>query len=494
MRVRDIVLFAAFMAGFVAQAAAFDIEFYAGGGAGTETPAPLYPQIDFIVDHESEGLGFHWDLGLSGDGSYGGLFGESFGGGALTVLIREGGLSYSAGNFLASFGMLPIKDEIDSPYSLVLSSKDNAALNALFRYEDEGFFFSDRWIALNYDSNNTLRNWDTVNSVWVDVQWPDRSAVIKSYGFKTGELRVGFQDIAIFTDLYYGEDQRGPLFDPSYFLIPAPSFFIQYARMSIESPWQTDDGLNDNSIMSFFAEWKRGKLGAQAQILVDDFNLNRFIHPDDFQNPDKIAWAFGAMLETDIGTFRFDQAGATKYTFGPAGYGGIDNLMYGYTFYPDTQYLLDGSLMTIDPEDNYLGYYHGENNIAFMFSWKSLPGSALDIAGGLEFSMSGSKSPANPWHEYSEWSEGGEGAQWLNEAVLEKKVVLSGKAQYALGDFKLFASARLGYAWNRLKLAAVAFEEPGSIDNGIPLYKPSSESGPIASLTLGASWSWRPVK
>jgi hypothetical protein len=474
-----------------ASAFAFEIAFSADAGASTETNAPLYPEADFIVSHDAGDLAFYWDLGFSGDQTYGSLFGGAYGSKALTALIREGGLTWTSGNLFASFGILPMKDEVDSPYSLVLSSRDHASLNALIRYEDDGFFFADRWIALNYDSNNILRDDIASPGTYTDVEWPDRGAVIKSYGFKAGDIRFGFQDIAVFTDYYYGSKQRGPLFDASYFLIPAPSFFIQYARMSIDAPWTTDTGLNDNSIMSFFAEWKRGKLGAQAQFLVDDFNLNRILSPSGSQNPDKLAWAFGCSMETGIGTFRFDQAGATKYVFAPSGYGGIDNLIYGYTYYPGTEFLLDGELTAIDPETDYVGYLNGENNIAFKLSWNMMPGGPLDLSGGLEFVMSGSKSPANPWHEYHTWSEGGDGPKWLDEDLLEKKVVLSGKAEYALGDFKLFASGSLGYIWNRLKLTAVPFEEPNSVDNGIPIYKPSSENGLVGSITLGGSWTWR---
>jgi hypothetical protein len=481
------------LAVLAASASAFEIEFAAGAGADTETPNPDYPWLDFIVDHQTGDLGFYWDLGLTFDGTYGGLFGGAYGTETMTVLIRQGGLTWRTGNLFASFGKLTIKDEIDSPYSLVLSSKERAELGALVRYEDEGFFFSDRWIALNYDSSNTVNYWN--GSDYTAVAWPDRSAVIKCYGFKTGELRFGFQDISVFTDLYYGDEERGPLFDASYFLIPAPSFFIQYARMSIDAPWTTNDGLNDNSIMAFFVEWKRGRLGAQAQILVDDFNLNRFINPSSYQNPDKIAWAFGCSLESEIGTFRFDQAGATKYTFGPSGYGGIDNLMYGYTYYPDTEYELNGAQTAIDLDSSYVGYYHGENNIAFMFSWEKPRGGRWDAKAGLEFSMSGAKSPCNPWHQYTEWSEGGEGAQWLNDPVLEKKLLLYGKFEFPLGGFKLFASGNVGYVWNRLKLTRVYSTYSGhttETDKEIPMYVPSSENAVIASITLGGSWTWRP--
>jgi hypothetical protein len=469
---------------------AFEIETSAGLGIGTETPAPVYPTLDFIVAHEAGGFGFQWDLGFTGDGSYGGLFGTTYGTDGMTALIRRGGLTWRSGDLFASFGILPLEDEIESPYSLAISSLKNSKLNLLMRYEGEGFFFSDRWIALNYDSSNTFLAGDgTVPAN--TMAWPDRSVVVKCYGFRTGDIRFGFEDIAVFTDAYYGTEQRGPLFDASYFLIPAPSFFIQYARLGIEAPWTTDKGLNDNSIMSFFFEWGRGNLGAQAQFLVDDFNLNRFIDPSGDQNPDKIAWALGGSMETEYGTFRLDHAGATKYAFGPSS-DGAENYLYGYTYYPGTEFDLRGGTSPVDLGTDYVGYLHGENNLAFRASWAGLPGGPLEPSGALELVVSGSKSPGNPWHELEGWKAGGQGTKWLDEKRLETRLVLWGKAEYALGDFKLFASASLGYVWNRLKLTAVPAAVPNSADNGIPIFKPSSESSPVATLTLGGSWTWRP--
>ena len=73
--------------------------------------------------------------------------------------------------------------------------------------------------------------------------------------------------------------------------------------------------------------------------------------------------------------------------------------------------------------------------------------------------------------------------------MLEKKLVVGASADYRWRDFTFFASGRLGYVWNRLKLSQVSGEVPGSIDNGIPYYKPSDENALIGSITIGGSWS-----
>jgi hypothetical protein len=159
-----------------------------------ETRVPAYVDLDARVTHEAGGFGMLWDLGTSGSGEYGKLFGGGFG--YESVLIHEGGFSLAKGHFSIAAGKLAMHDELDSPYSLALSGAGNAALNLLFRYEDERFFFSDRWIALNYDSGQSFGP--------IGASWPDRSAVLKSYGLKFGEFRFGFQDISVYTNLGYG--------------------------------------------------------------------------------------------------------------------------------------------------------------------------------------------------------------------------------------------------------------------------------------------------
>ena len=113
----------------------------------------------------------------------------------------------------------------------------------------------------------------------------------------------------------------------------------------------------------------------------------------------------------------------------------------------------------------------------------------------LEFTVSGSKSPANPWGSLVLWTDGGQGPKFLDDAVLEKKLVLGGRAEFIIGNWVVYADAKAGWVWNRLKLTSVTTNQ--TVDeydslmnvyrvNGIPIYYPSSESAPIGSITLGA--------
>jgi len=160
------------------------------------------------------------------------------------------------------------------------------------------------------------------------------------------------------------------------------------------------------------------------------------------------------------------------------------NTQYGYTYYPFTSYLVDGVPMALEPEANYLGYQHGENNLAFMATWNDeLFGATLSAA--LELTVSGSKSPANPWHGFSDFQDDGQGTKFLDDAVLEKKLLLTASAGYPLGNWELGLDLVLGYVWNRLRLGAAPSADAW---NDIPFYSPSDEDALIASITLGGRY------
>ncbi len=257
----------------------------------------------------------------------------------------------------------------------------------------------------------------------------------------------------------------------------------------MDSPWEKADRVNDNSIMGFFADWKRDDWSASAQLLVDDFNLNRIINPGSYQNPDKIAWMLGASLATDYGLFRLDHAGATKYCFSastsPSDKDGVWD--YGYTFYPSATFDLDGAPSVIVPEDNYVGYLHGENNLALRGSWSRAFG-ALAATAALELTLSGSKCPQDPWHELSAFPNG---TFLLDDPVLEKRIVLSGRADWELGKgFAVFAAASLGYVRNKLALTSLtALDDDGKATSAtVPVYVPSDKSAAIAALRIGGRW------
>ena len=79
---------------------------------------------------------------------------------------------------------------------------------------------------------------------------------------------------------------------------------------------------------------------------------------------------------------------------------------YGYAYFPDVvfrrkRYRHDTA---IPFESMMLGYRNGENNLAFLGVWNG-EAAGFGLGASLEFTVSGSKSPANAWHEY-DWQPG----------------------------------------------------------------------------------------
>lgn len=453
---------------------ALDIYTFAALTASTETASPLYVDVRAGLEHQAGDFRIAWELGFDSAGKYQApFFGNYFG--DVSVEIRQAGFSYSQGGFTFGMGQTPLKDVIESPYSLFQNSLGLPALGAEINYEADGFFYRDRWIVLNRNLETTLFTTETENEVAGGSSiYDDRGAVLKTYGIKTGNFRFGYQDTVIFT---------GDFFDIDYFANPIPTIFVQQIAKSPGRPWSRKEG-DQNAVMGFFADYFDGTRYAYAQILVDDINMNRFINPSGTQNPDKIAWSLGGRMESPAGTFGIYHAGATKYTFSSA-----REKYYSYTMYPGSVVLWNGTESPIQIERNMLGYLHGENNIALLGTWKRGFGD-YDLAASLEMSLSGSKSPANPWHEYDSLEEAGEGTKLLDDPVLEKKIVLGFEAGRPFGSFYLGIAAKLGFVGNRLKAADVA---ASSLDgNAEPLFSPSGESGFIGEFSVFGRFAVRP--
>lgn len=454
---------------------ALDLYMFTAGTASTETASPLYVDLGAGLEHCGEDFSVAWELALDSAGKYKApYFGDYFG--DFSVEARRAAIGYSRGGFAAELGKTPLKDIVESPYSLFQNASGIPALGAEIRYEDEGFFFRDRWVLLNRSLATTIYTSSARDGSGITEDrdiYDDRGAVLKTYGIKKGNFRFGFQDSAVFT---------GDFFDIGYFANPLPSIFVQYIAKAPGRPWTVMEG-DDNTVMGFFADYDDGMRYAYAQILVDDINMNRFLNPSGKQNPDKIAWSLGGQVESPAGTFGLYHAGATKYTFESA-----VGKYYSYTMYPGSVVLWKDTESPISIEENMLGYLHGENNIALLGTWKRTFGK-VDVAASLELSLSGSKSPANPWHEYDTLAEAGYGTKLLDDPVLEKKILLGLEAGLPLGGFYLGVAGKVGYAANRLEAVATAISEDG---NAQPIFEPSGESGFIGEFTIFGRFVLRP--
>ncbi|MEE8440220.1 MAG: hypothetical protein V3S41_00745, partial [Spirochaetia bacterium] len=246
---------------------------------------------------------------------------------------------------------------------------------------------------------------------------------------------------------------------------------------------------NDNSILGFFADYADPSFYAYAQFLVDDFNTNAFLNPDAYQNPNKIAWSVGGTIPTTAGEFGFYHAGATKYTFqayGGGSVGAATDTKYGYTYYPAVEYSVGGETRVILPEDNYIGYLHGENNLAFLVEY-ARAFEPVQVNATIEYTLSGSKSPANPWHEFNNYSEGGQGTRFLDDDRLESKMTATGRADASFGWWSAFAELTVGFVVNEPQLYDIPAEYAGP-NNVIRYFVPSDSPARIfGGITIGGS-------
>ncbi|MFW6363460.1 MAG: hypothetical protein ACOC0D_06400, partial [Spirochaeta sp.] len=456
-------------------------------------PAPNTPFTEFrgIVgsDPEHDGLSFIMDVLFLNNGRYGASHGDNFYRG-FHFQLNEGGLGYRTGGLTARAGRFTHSDALDSPYALFINGLSRAA----FLYEiswDAGFFSAEtRAIELNRKSK---------------LGYPDRGATYQKFALHFGNWDIGYQDAIVSVgthETWVGDqpldewqaeqeqaghseddppqdeiwrrpprgDGTGPYFVPEYFFSPIPSFLLQYVLGSGERPWVMRK--NHSSIMGLYTRYTGEGWELQAQWLVDDINFNRFIAPDSYQNPDKMGWMLGGRVQTPYGRFGLWHGGATRYTFQPYGSGsssaGALNRMYGYTYYPAVEYPRGGGLQAIPNRENNIGLYLGENSAGFRLDWdhslqlKSLVPSALDLRAGLEFTLTGSQSPANPWGEYTSWQQHHrEGTRYLDDPVLEKGFIGRLGATWspsagAAGGFGMPAGAQRpgGRGWGGVSLEA----------------------------------------
>lgn len=407
--------------------------------------------IDFSFNSEHFGFvaatSFHQDDDYAPDiGNLPGgtLFGSYF-------LMDQGGLVFRGLGMELQAGRLEHHDVIDSPYSLFISSKRLPANIINFRYENAFAFYETRWIELNKDS--------AVTTPAFPGGFPDRGAQLKTYGVKVGTMRFGFQDAAVYS---------GKSFDLEYLLSPMPNYLIQYVKGTAGRPWTT--GANENDIMGFFWDWEANdELYFNAQILLDDVNV--FGIGNTPLNPWKAAYSLGARLKTDYGTFSFHHALATKFVYERSEDIVQDKYAYSYTYYPDTRFALDDGYASIAIDDMMVGYYNGENNIAFRLDYDHRV-AGFDLSSSLEFTLSGPKSPTNAWHESSfEY-----GTKLLDYSILEKKLAFEGQISRRIRQFVAFMDINAGVAVNALELQA-------------PYVGSEDEEN---ALIHAHSWIWRP--
>ena len=472
----------------------FAVATYLTGTAGTLPKfgtRGVYTDHGLAVRYDSPWSGIYgaFDLRASGDGEYVGaraiLDIPNY---DVYFLIREAGLGFDGRPVSARVGRFPHRDVVESPYSLFVSSRENSAFLYELDYRSDRVRFLTRSVEL------------TRNSVH---GYPDKSIVFQTFAVTGERWEVGFQDATVLVPLPDSGEQTsdgtGPLFVPEFFFSPLPGYLTQYILGSGEYPWKQD--INYKSLMGFYAavdgEEARLPWRLEGQVLVDDFNAHAITHPHrEHQNPFMGAWMLSGRMDTGVGRFRLSHAGALMYTFQTSG-----SRNYGYTYYPEISWPRGDERRTFDYRDNYFGFYLGENTLALRADWEhDLPvppqiGGALALEGGIEYTVSGSKSPANQWGDYSSWRDhGGEGAfgstRLLDEEVLEHGLALSAGSsispQVLGGTLTVGISGEMTHWWNVLRRDRA---ETGSSPEQ-DLYRPSDDNHTTAVLRLTARMKW----
>jgi hypothetical protein len=422
----------------------------------------IYDNINTAVRYNYDFFSLVADVSIKNDKKYSPAedfwFGRYF-------YMDQGGMRFDFDLLSLQLGRFYQEDVVNSPYSLFFSSMDLPALLTDMTFHTGIFTYSSRWIVLNNRSDPQID---------YPSGYPDRGMNYKIYAFEFGDLRVGLQDVVIYVDY---------IFDVEYFLSPIPHTVGQMHREE-GKPWSQDT--NDNIIMGLFADWHRPPLYLYAQWLLDDINLD-FIIPNflrdkwgDRQIPQKTAWSFGGYYDFPFGRLGFYHAGATKYTFAPNT--DYTNYPYQYSYYPAVEYQLkDSTVLTLDYIDNYIGYKYGENNLAFLFDYSNTF-SRVDFNASLEYVVSGSKSPANPWHEYTSNSAAGSNTRLLDDPVLEHTVAAQVAASWSWRKLSVYSRLRLGEVFNKLEL------EPSG-DGGPDIFRPQPGNDEfIYQLTLGLTY------
>lgn len=283
------------------------------------------------ISYTSDNFKFIASMKFSNDGKYPPFYNEFYK--DYYIKFQDAGIILSLENIEVKMGNFKNYDIINSPYSLFISSLGHSKPIISIKYEDQKFLYESRYMLSSYKANETI----------------NKGINLKYYAIKLNNFTFGFEETAVYVNR---------IFDFEYLSNPLPNFFIQYYRVNN----LYGNIFNDNSLMGFFGNYKGEKYTIFGQILIDDFNANRFFNPQN-DTVDKMAWSFGTVFQYNKLKIKLFHAGATKYTFQPSSIATSSNAFYyGYTYYNTLE--ING--YPISYEDTYVGYKYGENNIAFM--------------------------------------------------------------------------------------------------------------------------------
>ncbi|MFP4430354.1 MAG: hypothetical protein ACLFPV_03825 [Spirochaetaceae bacterium] len=449
-----------------------------------------YDEVGYGASYSTDFFTAAFDFSLINDDKYvpseSYMFGHRFD-------LKEGRFALEYRPFYFNAGRLVHSDETDTPYSMFISSRELPTVQADFTYDGNFFFYTTRWLLLNQNSEwyrtkvpvydddtgvieenpDELFDEDEAEAAGIAgyVAEPlDRGANYKVYGMKFGDWRVGVQESVVY--LYQ-------TFYPEYFFSPLPMYFTQLVNSTKGKPWT--QRFDENIHLGAFVDVTRPHYYSYFQFILGDVNLGALVPDQDLTQPWRAGWSIGGSYLFDFGRLGFYHAGATKYLFSAttSDSGSYSKKRYEYTYYPAVEYFYEDRLETLWYYDNYIGYQYGENNLAFMATYEN-NFADIDVTGMLEYVVSGSKSPANPWHELDRFPEG---TKMFNEDQLEHTFRIGSTIRYRYLGWEFGAAAKFGYRINSLELVEVVPDQP-------KIFRPVGDDEFLYELFLGAKYTF----
>lgn len=264
--------------------------------------------------------------------------------------------------------------------------------------------------SIRYESFGKFR----VEILWGGLRFVENdSKPIKGFNYRSiiyspiEGLEVAYEESVLYLNRF---------FDPYYFFIPIPAPGIQ-EFWHLDAPWgYPTSKLDDNSMIGAWVRYTGDNYSIYSELLIDDINMNRFLDPESYQNPDKIAFLVGFSGKSGPYRLTFEVTGASAYTFQRT----TLNRPYEYVYFEDSN---------LSIEKNMIGYKHGENNIACAIDLEYSNDGWL-INAMYEGLIYGTRTPNSPWHGENMPS----GTHWLIGDV---------KSQYSF-------FARIAYSFKNL--------------------------------------------
>lgn len=236
---------------------------------GQRAPKTFYDTTEALLDYHYKSFSLFVDWSMINDELYDPSEVHMLG---RYLYINDAHLEFESERFSVKTGRSTQEDVIDSPYSLFVNSEPIPAVQIEVKYKGDYFFYTNRWVNLNHNSENTYFGFGPDDNPFPGelgyeslypngINWVDRGAHFHVYGLNLGDWRFGLQESAV---------TCGDSFSPDFFFSPMIMYFTQLVIDDGAKPWQ--EFANSKHFLGFFLDRTTDEGYFTSQILIDDIN------------------------------------------------------------------------------------------------------------------------------------------------------------------------------------------------------------------------------